>query len=177
MNEMYIHTYYDPEWVLKQIKDNNYFRIGEFVSDAVLSKYGEARCWSFIDPRLLANMLYIRSERGNGITVNHGGAQQRGLRENTCPIVRRATNRNRLYLSAHVRGGACDFHEKKATAEEIRQWIEAHAEELPYPCRLEWKMMDEEEDSETYGEMVPITWVHIDVAHVIGQAKVYKFNV
>jgi hypothetical protein len=161
----YLNTYYNQDWVFETIKD--YFKIEELVSPAVLSRYGEKASWSFFDPRLLANLIWIRRTRGNRIRINAGSSQQRGLRENTCRIVKSKTDRNQLYLSQHVLGSGVDFNETNGdSAEVIRNWIEENQAKLPYKCRLEWKKNG-----------APISWVHIDVGYFANHPKVYKFDV
>ena len=143
------------------IKD--YFDIRELVSPRVYEKEGE-NAWRFFDPRLLEVMLFIREALGKPISVNKWmfgkSYTQRGLRENTSEIVSAKTKAGKLYLSAHVFGQALDFDVKGMSAEEVRDWISAHSDELPHPVRLE----------------NAVSWVHLDVAVKEGQAKVYIFN-
>ena len=108
-------------------KLKEYFKIEELVSKQVLWKYGEERSWLFFDPRLLELLLWVRVTLNKPITVNNwsfGGAfSQRGLRENTCNIVKSKVLNNQTYLSAHVLGMAVDFDVKGMTAQEVRDWL------------------------------------------------------
>lgn len=82
---------------------------------------------------------------------------QRGLRCNLCPIV---SNKQSLYLSAHILGKAGDFTFRGLTAEEARNKIIQNAHLLPHPIRMEKN----------------VTWLHIDTLpqHNIVE-KVYLF--
>lgn len=168
MKEQYLDTFYSPKWVLNGIKEH--FTIQEFFSESMCKKYREDQLWSFLDVRLLSNLLFIRKVRGLPITINNwstgGGFSQRGFRENTCNIVYEKTVAGKLYCSAHTRGAAVDFNESHASAENTRNWLEDQSEALPYPCRLEWKKNGE-----------PISWVHLDVDYFENYPRVYKFNV
>lgn len=164
MRADYLNTYYNQEWVLKEIK--NYFSIGELFSKAMCARYSESQLWSFKDPRQLANILFVRVKRGRSITINHGRSQQRGYRENTCPLVKSKTLKGRIYTSAHMLGAGDDYTEKNTPAEETRMWIVENAEYMPYPCRLEHKKNG-----------VPIPWVHQDCNYEPKNGKVYLFDV
>jgi len=132
-------------------KLKEYFKIEELVSKQVLWKYGEERSWLFFDPRLLELLLWVRVTLNKPITVNNwsfGGAfSQRGLRENTCNIVKSKVLNNQTYLSAHVLGMAVDFDVKGMTAQEVRDWLKDKKDNAPYPFRYENK----------------VNWVHLDV--------------
>jgi hypothetical protein len=146
---------------MSNIKD--YFDIRELVSEDVFNKEGE-NAWRFFDPRLLDVMLFIRMELGKPIYANRWHKEknlsQRGLRENTCSIVKGKTISGDMYLSAHVFGQALDFDVKGMSADEVRDRIVGMADLLPYPIRLE----------------ADVNWVHLDVAVKEGQGKVYVFN-
>lgn len=138
-----------------------YFTLTEIVSRDVAAKYGE-RAWGFFDPRLLEVVLWIRETLGIPIVINTRQLQQRGLRENTCQIVRDKTKAGKTYLSAHVLGKGVDFSSGVMSAVEIRRWIRSHIDECPYPIRLE-------------GDKSAPTWVHIDVCNV-GTKKLIEFE-
>lgn len=127
-----------------------YFGIKELVCPHVYEVWGES-AWQFLDDRMLANLVFIREGIGKPIVVNNwakgGEYSQRGLRCNTCLLVIEKTDLRKVYLSAHIFGQAVDFHVAGMTAEEVRDWIVEHAEEMPYPLRLERD----------------VTWVHMDV--------------
>ncbi|MCK5788153.1 MAG: hypothetical protein KAH32_04115 [Chlamydiia bacterium] len=141
-------------------KIKEYFDVREFVSPDVWDKYGE-RSWKFIDSRLLDILLIIREEVGEAITINNwlygGRFTQRGLRENTCDIVK---NKTKIYLSAHVLGKAIDFDINGVTAEEGRTIITGLSHLLPYKIRLE--------DG--------VSWIHLDVIDEPQNNKVYSFK-
>lgn len=126
-----------------------YFDIKELVCPHVYEIWGES-AWQFLDKRLLENLDWLREKLGKPIVVNNwakgGEYSQRGLRCNTCILVIEKTDLRKVYLSAHIQGKAVDFNVVGMTAEEVRQWIIDHADELPHPCRLERD----------------VSWVHLD---------------
>lgn len=134
-----------------------YFGIKELVCPHVYKQWGE-KAWQFLDEKLLANLDWIREKLGKPIVVNNwangGQYSQRGLRCNTCQLVIEKTDLRKVYLSQHIFGKAVDFNVVGMDAESVRQWIKAHATELPYPCRLE--------------EGENITWVHMDTMNTSG---------
>jgi len=164
MIDKYLWTYYNQDWVYTHIKE--YFKIEELVAPKVIAKYGEEQCWSFLDFRLLSNLLFIRIELNKAITANYGGDIQRGLRSILSKIVLRYFAKGKLYLSGHVRGTAVDFDVENMTAEEVRYWIVQHHGKLPFKCRLEWKKNN-----------IEISWIHMDVDYFPNHPKVYLFNV
>lgn len=127
-----------------------YFGIKELVCPHVYEIWGES-AWQFLDDRMLENLAFIREGIGKPIIVNNwangGEYSQRGLRCNTCILVIEKTDLRKVYLSEHIFGQAVDFHVAGMAAEEVRQWIIDHADELPYPCRLERD----------------VSWVHLGV--------------
>lgn len=133
-----------------------HFGIKELVCPHVYEKWGE-KAWQFLDDRLLANLEYIREGIGKPIVVNNwakgGQYSQRGLRCNCCILVIEKTDLRKVYLSQHIFGKAVDFNVVGMTAEEVRQWIKAHAKELPYSCRVEelvdWCHLDTMNNSAT----------------------------
>jgi hypothetical protein len=132
------------------MKVQEYFGIKELVCKHVYDKWGE-KAWQFLDEKLLANLLYIREGIGKPIVVNNwakgGEYSQRGLRCTRCILVIEQVDLRKVYLSQHIFGKAVDFDVKGMDAESVRQWIKAHASELPYPCRVEEN----------------VSWVHMDV--------------
>lgn len=155
------------EKILQEIKE--FFCVEEFVSEAVFKKYGET-AWQFIDIRLLHTMLIIRKELGKSITINNwkwgGKFSQRGLRENTCAILKKKTRLGLTYLSAHTMGKAVDFDVKGMEAMDVRIWLAGSESKLPYKIRLENEMNGKQ-----------ISWVHLDVYSNEYNPKVYLFNV
>ena len=160
----YLKTYYNQDWVYKEIK--RYFKIQEFVAPQVISKYGELQCWSFMDFRLLSNVLWVRRTLERSITINTGGRVQRGLRSIMSKIVLGYVSKGRFYLSAHIRGSAVDMDVKAMQAYEVRNWLEKNFNGLPYKCRLENKKNGKQ-----------ISWVHMDVDYFPDYPKVYRFNI
>lgn len=140
---------------------SKFFKIYELVSPNVYRKYGE-RSWMFFDPRLIETLDFIREYFGEPITINNwnwgGYFTQRGLRENTCPIVKNKTNDFVIYLSAHVLGKGVNLHINGYTADEVREKLMEIAKLLPYPIRLE----------------KDVSWVHIDVMDE-EREKIYIF--
>lgn len=138
------------------------FDLEEIVSEPVFRKYGQT-AWQFFDPRLLVVMDWLREQLDKPITINNwvwgGNFDQRGLRENTCPIVFDRTMNDQIYLSAHVLGMAFDFDVEGMAAKEVRDWLIMHQDEIPYHIRLE--------DG--------VTWVHLDCMN-ISEEKVYLFK-
>ena len=155
--------------IYKGIK--KYFGIHELVGKRTVKKYGQ-RAWRFLDPKTLHTLLIIReniTHKGKSdlaITVNHGSAQQRGLRTNLQQIVRNKSLRNRLYISAHVQGKAFDFDVKGMTAAQVRKWIIKNRNLFPYKIRLENKMNGK-----------PISWVHLDTVWEPQNKGVHLFDV
>lgn len=141
----------------------DYFDIKELVCPHVFEKHGE-QAWGFFDPRLLADLLYVRHNIARPVWVNSwavgGQYSQRGFRCNLCAIVNNNTKRDKLYISAHSQGMAVDFDVKGMTAEAVRKWIKDNAACLPYPCRLE--------DG--------VGWVHLDVRNDGSRGKVITFK-
>ena len=109
--------------------------------------------------------MIVREGLNKPITVNNwhigGRFEQRGLRDNTQPIVKDKTIKGKLYLSAHVLGKAVDFDVKGMTAQKVRQWIVDNHELFPCKVRLE--------DG--------VNWVHLDVISEEKNPKVYLFKV
>jgi len=152
---------------MKLIEDvKGFFCIEEFVDERTYNKWGESS-WQFIDADLLRTILFIRVELDRAITINNwkwgGRFSQRGLRTNVCQIVKGKTEKDRLYLSAHIMGKAIDFDVKGYTAEEVRYWLSQNESELPCKIRLEHKFKKSGE---------PISWVHLDVFNNPNNAKI-----
>ena len=126
-----------------------YFGIKELVCPHVYELHGES-AWQFLDKKLLETLDWLRDNLGKPIIVNNwaqgGQYSQRGLRCTRCILVIEKVDLRKVYLSAHIQGKAVDFHVVGMTAEEVRQWIIDHADELPYPVRLERD----------------VSWVHCD---------------
>ena len=168
-NSLYSNSRYtiDNEQLLQDLK--HFFSINEWVDQSTYQAYGE-KSWRFFDKRLLATLLYVREQIGQPITINtwsRGGQfSQRGLRTNLSPLVIKKSSKQRLYLSAHMRGSAVDFDVKGYSAMEVREWLIQKQSELPYKIRLESKMNGKE-----------ISWVHLDVDDEPANPKVYLFNV
>lgn len=126
-----------------------YFKGQDFFCPDVWKRHGE-RAWAFLDPRLVDNIVYIRTGLAKPIVSNTwsiGGVySQRGFRCNLCSLVAGKTKSGTLYVSAHAEGMAVDFDVKDMRAEDVRKWIDQHAAALPHPCRLEdgtsWVHMD-----------------------------------
>lgn len=137
------------------------FELEELVCKDVFDKFGEL-AWRFFDPRLITTLDWLRERLNKPIHVNnweHGGSyDERGLRCIRCSLVKEAITQNRLYMSAHMLGQACDLDVEGLVAEEVRQWLVKNKNILPYPIRLE----------------ADVNWVHLDIQDT-GQ-KVYIFK-
>ena len=134
-----------------------YFNVKELVCPHTYQMYGE-NAWQFLSTCYLETLLIIREQiLAAPMYCNTSNLTQRGLRCNLCPIV---SNKQSLYLSAHILGKAGDFTVRGLTAEEARNKIIQNAHLLPYPIRMEKN----------------VTWLHIDTLpqHNIVE-KVYMF--
>jgi len=138
-----------------------FFYLTELVCPKVYHKFGD-RAWMFIDEKAMITLDWIRRTLNKPITVNNwwddGDYDERGLRCNQCSIVRAKSNKGEIYLSAHVLGKAFDFDVEGMTAAEVRVWLAAHKNEVPYNIRLENH----------------IDWVHMDTFDM--GVKIYIFN-
>lgn len=120
-----------------------YFKVKELVCPHTYQRYGE-NAWQFLSTCYLETLLVIREQiLVAPMYCNTSNLNQRGLRCNLCPIV---SNKQSLYLSAHILGKAGDFTVRGLTAEEARNKIIQNAYLLPYPIRMEKN----------------VTWLHID---------------
>ena len=128
---------------------SKHFKLHELVCDHIYEKYGY-QALTFLDPRQVINMDWLREGLNRPIYINNykwGGYQtQSGVRCNLCRIVLDKTDDKEVYMSAHIQGQADDFSAKGMEAEEVREWIVKHQDEIPYPVRLEqgipWTHMD-----------------------------------
>jgi hypothetical protein len=140
----------------------NFFDLEELVSEQVYNKYGQMS-WQFFDPRILITIDWIREKLNRAVTINNwvwgGNLDERGLRENTSPIVYDRTMNDVIYLSGHVLGMAIDFDVEGMSADEVRKWLILNQKELPYPIRIE----------------AGVSWNHIDVMNISGN-KIYIFK-
>jgi len=157
-----------------------YFDIRELVEKKTYNKLGD-NAWSLFATEALHTLLILRKNLNRRITINdwkwNGSSQQRGHRSNLSQIVKDRTKRNILYLSGHPLGMAFDILVNGMEAEEVRNWIKENKDIFPYKIRLEHLHKDTHPNSPTYGEMIPISWVHIDVKYYEDNPKVYLFNV
>jgi len=142
-----------------------YFDLRELVDQPTYNKYGDF-AWNFFRTELLETLLVVRRDIvQRPISVNTwslgGRFKERGLRHNLSAEVQKNTNAGRQYLSGHCVGAAVDFDVKGMTALQARQAIQAKANLLPHPIRLE--------DG--------VTWVHLDVYNDGSKGKVVLFRV
>ena len=146
-----------------------YFDLNEFVCPDVYKQYNES-AWIFLDDRLLETVYIIRDGIGKSVTANDwswgGSFTQRGLRCNTCALVKEKTYLEKIYLTAHSFGLALDFHVSGMSANEVRLWILEHESLLPYPIRLEVGFNPK---GLTKSQLInaikkdTMNWVHIDL--------------
>lgn len=131
-------------------KLTDYFRTEELVCPHVFGRF-KHRSLDFLDPRLKAVVLFIREGLGLPMYVNNwvwgGDKSQRGIRCNICALIKEKTYLEKVTMSGHALARALDFMVKGMTAQQVRDWLEQHKEELPYPIRVE----------------SGVSWVHIDV--------------
>jgi hypothetical protein len=81
---------------------------------------------------------------------------ERGLRCNLCSLNITKTNKGIIYVSPHFTGQATDYDVKGMTAQEVRQWLLKHQDEIPYPIRLEKGVLWVHQDSRDAGEKVTL---------------------
>ena len=149
--------------LIKEVQ--RFFSLRELVDEPTYKKYGDF-AWNFFDTRLLETLLALRDKIiKKPMTVNDwmtgGKFDERGLRTNLSPLIQAKTEKNKLSMSAHSTGKGVDFDAKGMTAAEVRALIQAKANQLPYPIRLE--------DG--------VSWVHIDVYNDGSKEKVQLFKV
>lgn len=149
--------------LIKEVQ--RYFKLPELVDEPTYKKYGDF-AWNFFRTELLETLLVIRRDIvQRPITINTwqsgGKFKERGLRHNMSAKVWKYTQQNKQFMSAHVLGAGVDFDVRGLTAAQVRAMIQAKANLLPHPVRLE--------DA--------VTWVHIDVYNDGGKGKVLLFKV
>jgi hypothetical protein len=129
-----------------------HFEAWELVCPHVYRKYGNMSLM-FADPRLLRWLAWFREAIDRPVVMNTylsgGQYSQRGYRCNLCHLVFDNTMDNNMYLSAHTRFQAADFHVQDMTDADVRLWIGEHKDEMPERIRI---------------EMNTSGWVHVDVA-------------
>ncbi len=139
-----------------------FFRIEELVCPHIFQKFGN-NSWLFLDTNFLHTLLIIRRDILQVPMISNtyharGSFSQRGMRCNTCQLVRDKTLKGQVYVSSHILGKAGDFVSGKMTAEEMRKRIKEKQHLLPCNIRIE----------------KDVTWLHFDV-YDTGQ-KIYEFN-
>ena len=143
--------------IIAKLKDK--FLIKELVCQHTLAKHGE-KSWQFLNTELLETLMVLRFEIFNvPMHINSSSAFQRGLRCNICPEIKKYTDKNQSFLSAHSTGSGVDVDFDGYSAEEARQHIKNNANKLPYPIRLEKN----------------VTWVHIDIYNDLSGNKIVEF--
>ncbi len=147
--------------VIKKI--GKYFDIQELVCKHIYNKWGD-RSWMFLEQRFLESLLSIRRDiLCAPMYCNNwesgGSFSQRGRRCNLCQLVRDATNKGSLYLTAHASGLAGDFTVSGMSSEEARKKIIANKHMLPYNIRLEGG----------------VSWLHVDCYDDLSVEKIKVF--
>ena len=144
--------------MIERIK--KYFDLQEVVCPHVYDNL-RSLAWDFFDPRLLENMLWLRESLGKPIFVNNwqigGNLSQRGLRCNRCALVKEKTMLEKVYMTPHGQGTGLDFDVLGMTAQQVRDWIDKHQDEMPHPSRLESL----------------VSWVHWDVRNYTSKKLIY----
>lgn len=150
---------------------SKYFAIYELVDRQTYERHKED-AWMFFDTDLLHCLLIVREGINKPIDINNwfwnGQYDERGLRTNLCELVQAKTNKNQLYLSAHMLGKAVDFKVVGMTSEKVREWIILN--EKKFPCKIRLEHVDSKTGK-------PITWVHVDVYSLPMNTKVQLFDV
>lgn len=138
-----------------------YFNVKELVCNHVFAKHGD-KSWMFLSTPYLETLLFLRQDLLKvPMVCNTNTLKQRGLRCNLCQIVKDKSAINVSYVSAHVTGNGGDFSSAQISAEQMRQLIKEHADELPWRVRIERD----------------VNWLHIDVYDDMPtDAKVVEFN-
>jgi uncharacterized protein YcbK (DUF882 family) len=131
-----------------------YFQPHELVSKNYYYQFTDKnQIFDLFDQKLQAVVVWIRQSLDKPMVVNNwkqgGGFNQRGYRAGDCTIG--------APKSLHKQGMALDFDVVGMTAEEVRQWIIANQDGLPFNIRIE----------------AGVSWVHIDVMDK--GKKVYLF--
>jgi hypothetical protein len=137
------------------------FRLFEFVCPEVYNKFGDM-AWQFFDEKVVITLDWVRRTLNKPIIVNtwHEGGEfdERGLRCIQCKIVRDKCMQGQVYVSPHILGKAFDFDVQGMDAAEVRVWLAANKDKIPYAIRLENN----------------VNWVHLDCEDT--GVKVQIFN-
>lgn len=149
--------------LIKEVQ--RYFALRELVDEPTYKKYGDF-AWNFLRTELLETLFVLRDKIiKQPMTINNwmtgGKFSQRGLRHNMSAEIRKYTDAGKQYMSAHALGAGVDFDVKGMTAAEVRSLVQAKANLLPHPVRLEDK----------------VNWVHVDVYNDGSKDKVVLFKV
>lgn len=142
-----------------------YFDIRELVCKHTFNKFGE-KSWQFFDTEFLEMLLILRRDvLCAPMTINNwsfgGKFTQRGFRCNICPIVKKKTLLNRIYLSAHCNGAAIDADVKGMKAYQARDLIKKKQAMFPMNIRVEGG----------------VSWLHIDIYDNGKGNKYYSFTI
>lgn len=129
-----------------------YFKLYELVCPEVYNKFGDM-AWQFFDEKAVITLDWVRRTLNKPITINtwHDGGEfdERGLRCIQCKIVHDKCYQGQVYVSPHILGKAFDFDVEGMDAGEVRVWLAANKDKIPYPIRLEnhveWVHMDTED--------------------------------
>ena len=153
--------------IIAALKAN--FDIKELVCPHTYARFGD-NSWQFLQTPLLHTLLVLRTKILNvPLNCNNwykvgGKLSQHGLRCNLCEEVKKYTDINRTYLSAHIQGLAVDLTSPKMKAQQMRDIIKDHADDLPYPVRIEQNDGDNP------------TWLHIDCYDTAKGNKITPFK-
>lgn len=141
---------------MKEIKKCKWFELHELLPPEVYR--GKDDGWELIDDRLKEVIDVLRGEIIKAPLIcntwwMNGNRKWSGYRTANCPVG--------TAKSQHKLGKAVDLLCYKYSAEQMRQMIEAQAEKLPYPVRIE----------------KGVSWLHIDVKDMDYKGKkIYFFN-
>lgn len=129
-----------------------FFKITELVHPSILSKYGEDKCWTFFDDRLLKFIDWLREKYGS-IVINSSSAKNCGARPMESTVG--------AGMSAHKLFRGFDCHimsiEKKylKKADKAKAYSSVRKEIMK---EKEWDFLNFEITSSNE----PITWLHVD---------------
>jgi len=174
MIKEYIDTYYNQDYIYKEIK--TYFKIEDFYRRAAIDRAKkimpaawEQLLWSLLDYRLLSNLLYIRVNLNKPIIggkPDNTQLDERGVRDNMSDTIKVATRKGIITFSGHAYGIAFDFNVTGMISEDVRKWVKTQNTLIPFKCRFEHLING-----------VPIGWIHMDVAYYSSNPHISFFNI
>lgn len=141
---------------------SKYFTIQQLMPPEIITKYGDDKCWQFIDEKLITFIDWLKEKTQWDIIINNyannGNFKYRGFRPNYWNMLEKVKPvktaeemtiflKQNTYCSQHLFGKAVDFDVKGLTASYVRNWLKEHQTDFPV------KIWCEDNTN----------WVHIDV--------------